>query len=106
MDKEKDSGMKYLQILFYFVQDAVLIKVHLPEANVTDKSLLVTFLEFSPQILLFYIEITNLCLVSTTTAILKVVLKALFGPCIMLLLFFMYLSQLLLSTSFHKDAII
>ena len=105
-EKEKDSGMKYLQISFYFVQDAALFKAHLPEANITDKSLLVTFLEFSPQILVLYIEVTNLCLVSTTTAILKVVLKATFGPCIMLLLFFMYLCHLLLSTFFQKGSMV
>ncbi len=27
---EPDSGMKYIQILFYYIQDAVLFKVHLP----------------------------------------------------------------------------
>ena len=105
-EKESGGGMKYLQILFYFVQDAALFKVHLPEVNISEKSFLVTFLELSPQILFLYTEVTNLCLVSTTPAVLKVVLKTLFGPCIMLLLFVIYLAQLFLSTFFYKDSLI
>ena len=95
--EEKDSGMKYLQILFYFVQDAALFKVHLPDFTPKEKSMLVRFLEFSPQVLLLYTEVTSLCIISDTTAVLKVTLKALFGPCIMALLFLMYLGQRLLS---------
>ena len=104
--EEKESGMKYLQILFYFVQDAALFKVHLPNADLDSdqKSTLIRFLEFSPQILLLYVKVTNLCLISTTTAVLKVALKALFGPCIMILLFLLYMGQLLLSSFIQKDS--
>ena len=31
---QKDDNMKYLQILFYYVQDASLFKVHLPQLQV------------------------------------------------------------------------
>ena len=105
-ESERESGMKYLQILLYFVQDAALFKVHLPDAsmNYEDKSLLIQFLEFSPQMLLLYVKVTNLCLISSTTAVLKVALKALFGSCITLLLFLMYVCQLLLSTFVHKNS--
>ena len=105
-ENERDGGMKYLQILLYFVQDAALFKVHLPDArlNYEDKSLLIQFLQFSPQMLLLYVKVTNLCLVSTTTAVLKVAFRALFGPCILLLLFLMYVGQLLLSAFVHKNS--
>ena len=43
--KEKDSGMKYLQILFYYVQDVTLFKVYLPAVGAQKESRL----HFSPD---------------------------------------------------------
>ena len=103
--EETDSGMKYLQILLYFVQDAALFQVYLPDdgPDAGEKSILVQFLEFSPRLLLFYVKVTNLCLISTTTAVLKVALKALFGPCIMVLLFLILIGQMFVSCFIHID---
>ena len=103
--EETDSGMKYLQILLYFVQDAALFQVYLPDSSpdADEKTILVQFLEFSPRLLLFYVKVTNLCLISTTTAVLKVALKALFGPCIMVLLFLILIGQILVSHFIRID---
>ena len=65
--------MKYLQILFYYIQDATLFKVHLPSITSSTDSWIVHFLQFSPDMLLLYTNITEMCFVTDTTAVMKVV---------------------------------
>ena len=43
--------MKYLQILFYYVQDASLFKVHLPQLEANDDSILIQIFQWSPDII-------------------------------------------------------
>ena len=57
-----DSGFKYMQILFYYVQDAKLFTVCLPEIDVKSENFVVKVLEFSPKILEAYTEATELLL--------------------------------------------
>ena len=89
--KEADSGMKYLQILFYYVQDATLFKVHLPVIGSSPESWIIHFLQFSPDVLLVYTSITNMCFMENTTPTIKVLFKALFGPFVMFLLLLVYI---------------
>ena len=102
-DKDSDSGTKYLQILFYYVQDASLFKVYLPVIGTPPESWLVHFLQFSPEMLLIYTDITEMCFKANTTAAMKVFLKSLFGPCVMLIQLLIYLSQWFTSTVVLKD---
>ena len=89
----KDDNMKYLQILFYYVQDASLFKVHLPQLEVSDDSILKQIFQWSPEIIAkIYLGISNMCFPSTTP-ITKILFKSLFGPCILLFLFLIYISQ-------------
>ncbi len=92
-DDDADSGMKYMQILLYYVQDASLFKIHIPHINTgeTEDNFLVKFLRFSPEILTLYYEASTLCLAVETTPTRKVLLSILFGPCIVLFLFLTYL---------------
>ena len=48
---KEDGSFKYLQILFYYVQDATLIKVHLPSKILEETSTIVKILQFSPEVL-------------------------------------------------------
>ena len=50
VDKE-DDAMKYIQILFYYVQDAALFKIKLPGQGQQDESIVVQMLQFSPEVL-------------------------------------------------------
>ena len=89
--------MKYLQILFYYVQDAELFKVSLPSADDKEESMLIKILQISPEIVLsWYTNISEMCFTSTTTATMKLFLKSLFGPCILLFLLLLYISQFVL----------
>ena len=44
---DADSGMKFMQIFLYYVQDATLFKIHLPDANEPSEIFLVKILQFS-----------------------------------------------------------
>ena len=89
----KEDSMKYLQILFYYVQDASLFKVHLPQVKASDDSILIQIFQWSPDIIAkMYLGISNMCF-PLTTAITKILFKCLFGPCVILFLFLIYISQ-------------
>ena len=92
--EDKHSGsMKYVQILFYYVQDARLFKIPLPgplpEASIPN--VIVQFLEFSPQVLNIYSKASDLCFVYTT--VLKVLYQSMFGLVIIIFLFLIYAFQ-------------
>ena len=71
-----DDGMKYLQILLYYVQDAELFKVSIPTENDKEENMFIKILKISPEIVFrSYTKISELCFTSTTTATTKVFLK-------------------------------
>ena len=91
---KEDGGMKYLQILFYYVQDASLFKIHLPSIQLENTSTFVKILQFSPKIITsLYTTINNLCFSLGTTAVIKILFESFFGPCVMLFLFLIYLIE-------------
>ena len=46
MSSKSDGGIKYIQILFYYVQDAFLFKVHLPTDAQQGENIFVKYLNF------------------------------------------------------------
>ena len=93
IDKD-DDVMKYVQILFYYVQDAVLFKVQLPNEGNQDESIVVKILHFSPEVVTtLYTQVSSLCFSPGTTAITKILFSSLFGPCVIVFLLFLYLAQ-------------
>ena len=96
-DVESDEGgLKYMTILFYYVQDAKLFTVYLPQVDVKTENVVVKFLEFSPEILAIYIEVTELCF-AFSNAIIKVAFELSFRFLVMLFLYLTYLIHRLLS---------
>ncbi len=101
---DEDSGMKYMQILFYYVQDASLFKVQVPNEQQKGKSLIIKIIEFSPEVMSsVYTSVTNLCFCEDTTAVTKIIFKCLFGPSVMLCLLFLYLLQNFIVRFFQTD---
>ena len=47
---EEDDFMKYVQILFYYIQDASLFKIQLPSADQQKESFVEYILQFSPEV--------------------------------------------------------
>ena len=58
-----DNDLKYMQLLFYYVQDSKRFTVHFPETDPKTENIVVNFLEFSPDILRAYIQVSELCFV-------------------------------------------
>ena len=77
-----ENDLKYMQLLFYYVQDSKLFTVHFPETDTKTENIVVKFLEFSPDILRAYIQVSELCF-AFSTATMKVVLNLSFGFLVM-----------------------
>ena len=103
-EKIDKGGLKYMQILFYYVQDSKLFTIYLPEVDANNKNLVVKILEFSPGLLAAYIEATELCFV-ISSAIVKVTFQLIFRFLVMLFLCLMYFIQKILSHYFKKQII-
>ena len=91
-----DNGFKYMQILFYYVQDAKLFTVNVPLMDVETENIVLKFLEFSPEILAVYVEVTELCF-AFSSAIINVTFQLLFGFLVMLIMFVLYVIRIFLS---------
>ena len=87
-----ENDLKYVQLLFYYVQDSKLFTVHFPETDTKTENIVVEFLEFSPDILRAYIQVSELCF-AFSTATMKVVFSLSFGFLVMTFLFFVYCIQ-------------
>ena len=91
---KEEGSFKYLQILFYYVQDAALFKIKLPEKQSEQTNTFVKILQFTPDVLTnIYDSMTETCFDFGTTAVSKILFKSIFGPCVMLFLFVIYLCQ-------------
>ena len=91
---KEEGSFKYLQILFYYVQDAALFKIELPGKKSEQTSTFVKILQFTPDVLTsIYDSMTETCFTLGTTAVSKILFKSIFGPCVMLFLFILYLCQ-------------
>ena len=92
---KEEGSFKYLQILFYYVQDAALFKIELPGKQLEQTSTFVKILQFTPDVLTsIYDSVTETCFTFGTTAVSKILFKSIFGLCVMFFLFAIYLCQL------------
>ena len=97
-----DSGLKYLQILFYYVQDSKLFTVYLPQMDARTDNIVAKFLEFTPDILTVYIQATELCF-AFSSATIKIAFQLSFGFLVMFFLYLAYLGQIFLSHFINKQ---
>ena len=103
-DSEDDDFMKYIKILFYYIQDAALFKIQLPRVDQQEESIVVKILQFSPEVfVVLYSKVSDLCFTPLTTAVTKIWFSSLFGPCVMIFIFILYLCQIFISKFFHKS---
>ena len=101
----EDGGIKYMQILFYYVQDSSLFQINLSN-NAKNENVLVKILHFSPDILAdVYQGVNELCL-SSGSALTKCFFKTLFGTCVILIICVICLIQIALSRFLWKQSTI
>ena len=106
-DKERleSSDIKYIQILCYYVQDAALFKIHLPDDGKSGESAFVQIIQVSPDLLAsFLTRATDICFKSHFPALTKVLFKSLFGPYVMVFIFSIFMTQKLLSNFIKRNS--
>ena len=88
---EEIDTMKHIQILLYYVQDASLFKIKLPNSDKAKETVIVKILKFFADIVSnLYSHMENLCFASGTTPVTKIIFKSMLGPCIILFLLLTY----------------
>ena len=88
----KDAGgMKYLQILFFYIQDASLFKLSMPQKDNLGTNPFEAICQFSPELLSLYSSFTTLCVDISSPAATKTLLRSTFGFTVMSILLFLYL---------------
>ncbi len=96
-----DSGTKYIQILLFYVQDAILFKVNLPGENSKSDSKFVQVLQFSPSLVVLCRDVSDSCSSAVASAVAKVFWKSFFGYCVMFFLLAVYFLFLCLQKCKH-----
>ena len=99
-----DGGMKYAQILFYYVQDASLFMVLLPQTEQQNDNILQQILLFSPPLSALYTKASTFCLREETTAVTKIFIISLFGPFVILLSMLFLFHKLILFVKGYSNA--
>ena len=89
-DPSNSTGMKYVQILFFYVQDAALFKVHLSDDD-QGESLFVKIIQFSPDVLASFLRnAADTCFTSDFPAVIKLLFESLFGASVMVFLLLIF----------------
>ena len=101
--RKETNSIKYIQILFYYIQDASLFKVSLPQTTETGTETFAKILEFSPQVVFDIFKAMKQLCFSGSTMITKVVFMSLFGPTVMLCIFFIFIGQQIVSCFVKRD---
>ena len=92
-DASNSSGMKYIQILLFYIQDATLFKVPLPDDSQSE-SFFVKVIQFSPDVLAsFLTKASDTCFKAGSPAVIKIIFQSLFGPSVMAFIFLIYFIQ-------------
>ena len=104
-EKDEDDFMKYVQILFYYVQDASLFKIQLPSVAQQKPSFIEYILQFSPEAFVtLYLKTSDLCFTPEANALAKIWFSSLFGPCAMVFILILYLCQTCISQFCHRSS--
>ena len=90
--KTDESCLKYVQILFYYVQDSKHFIVYLPQMDGKSENFLLKLFNFSSRILETYVEATEVCF-QFSYVILKVTFQLSFQFLVMVFLFLTYIIQ-------------
>ena len=91
-NNKSDDSTKYLQILFFYIQDATLFKVNIPDQTYQKKGTIEKILTFSPQILtLTYSKVIHTCFSYAKTPMSKIIFEIFFGFYFIFIIWLLYL---------------
>ena len=106
-DNKSDDSTKYIQILFFYIQDAILFKINIPGQNNQEKGTIEKILSFSPKILtLTYSKVIHTCVSYAKIPVSKVLFEMFFGLYLVFIIWFLYLILKLISKLLKKTSTI
>ena len=86
-----DDNSKYMQILFFYIQDAILFKINVPGISTHEKGAIAKFMSFSPEIFtLIYTKVIHTCFSYVKTPASKVIFEMLFGLYLIVIISLLY----------------
>ena len=104
-DNKSDDSTKYIQILFFYIQDAVLFKINIPGQNYPKKGTIEKILSFSPKILtLTYSKVIHTCFSYVETPVSKSLFEMFFGIYLIFIIWLLYLIVKLTSKFLKKTS--
>ena len=104
-DNKSDDSTKYIQILFFYIQDAVLFKINIPGQNYPKKGTIEKILSFSPKILtLTYSKVIHTCFSYAETPVSKILFEMFFGIYLIFIIWLLYLILKLTSKLLKKTS--
>ena len=102
-DNKSDDSTKYIQILFFYIQDAILFKINIPGQNYQEKGTIEKILSFSPRILtLTYSKVMHTCFSYAETPVSKILFEMSFGIYLIFIIWLLYLILKLTSKFIKK----
>ena len=106
-NSKSDDSTKYIQILFFYIQDAVLFKINITGQKYYKKGTIEKILSFSPKILtLTYSKVIHTCFSYAETPVSKVLFEMFFGLYFVLIVWLLYLILIFTSKFLKKTSII
>ena len=104
-DNNSDDSTKYIQILFFCIQDALLFKINIPGQNYQEKGTIEKILSFSPKILtLTYSKVIHTCFSYAETPVSKILFEMFFGLYLVFIIWLLYLILKLTSKFLKKTS--
>ena len=104
-DKKSDDSTKYIQILFFYIQDAILFKVNVPGQTFHKVGTIEKILSFSPKVLtLTYSKVINACFSYAKTPMSKILFEMFFGLYFIVILCLLYLILKIVSKFLKKTS--
>ena len=104
-NNKSDDSTKYIQILFFYIQDAVLFKINIPGQKYQKKGTIEKILSFSPKILsLTYSKVIHTCFSYAETPVSKVLFQMFFGLYFVLIVWLLYLILIFASKFLKKTS--
>lgn len=101
---EPNNNTKYIQILFYYVQDSSLFQVLPPNMKAESENFFVSILQFSPRLISVHANVMDICFVSNVPAVSKILFKSLFGPTVLTYFLVLYVIQKIMSPFLWKHS--
>ena len=104
-DNKSDDSTKYIPILFFYIQGAVLFKINIPSQNYQEKATIEKILSFSPKILTpTYSKVIHTCFSYAETPVSKILFEMFFGIYLVFIIWLLYLILKLTSKFLKKTS--